>query len=508
MKVRFLALLIPGLLLLRSVEAQSLQDFEKKVTEFKLANGLTFLVIQRHEAPVVSFHTYVNVGSVDDVSGRTGLAHMFEHMAFKGTETIGTKNWPEEKKAMDAVEVIYDRLDAERNKAYRADPQKIAAIKAELKVAMDKANSYVEENEFPGIVESNGGAGLNAGTAEDQTTYFYNFPSNRIELWFLLESERFLHPVFREFYKERDVVREERRMRTESSPVGKLVEQLLSTAFAAHPYKTSPIGWGSDIDNFRRTEAEALYKTYYVPNNMTIGIAGDVNPAEAKKLAEKYFGRLPAGPTPPIVRTVEPPQLGEKRVAVESASQPFLLIGYKRPDQYSKDDVPLDVLSDVLSDGRTGIIYKEMVRDKKLALGAESQASFPGGKYPSLFIFFVAPASGHSVEENEKALYGIIDGVQQNKIDAESLQREKTKLRASLIRQLDSNSGLAQQLCFYQANFGDWRKMFTELDEYNMVTADDVMRVAKTYLIQNGRTVAYTYAPPKPAAPVQQGDAK
>src|ERR1700733_7877101 len=167
MKVRFLALLIPGLLLLRSGQAQSLQDFEKHVTEFKLANGLTFLVIERHEAPVVSFHTYVNVGSVDDTSGRTGLAHMFEHMAFKGTETIGTKNWPEEKKALEAVEEIYDRLDAERNKAYRADPKKIEAIQAELKTAMDKANSYVEENEYPGIVEANGGEGLNAATAED-----------------------------------------------------------------------------------------------------------------------------------------------------------------------------------------------------------------------------------------------------------------------------------------------------------------------------------------------------
>src|SRR5580698_4768007 len=307
MRVRFLALLIPGLL-----AAQSLQDFEKKVTQFTLPNGLTFLVIERHEAPVVSFHTYVNVGSVDDVTNRTGLAHMFEHMAFKGTETIGTKNWPEEKKALAAIEEIYDRLDAERNKAFRADPKKIEAIQAELKAAIDKANSYVEENEFPGIVESNGGAGLNAGTAEDQTTYFYNFPSNRIELWFLLESERFLHPVFREFYKERDVVREERRMRTESSVEGKLVEQLLSTAFAAHPYKTSPIGWASDIENLREPEAEAYFKRYYVPSNLTLGIAGDVNPAEAKRLAEKYFGRLQAGPTPPVVRTVEPKQLGEK----------------------------------------------------------------------------------------------------------------------------------------------------------------------------------------------------
>ena len=226
--------MLPGLL-----AAQSLQDFEKKVTEFTLANGLTFLVIERHDAPVVSFHTYVNAGAVDDPSGRTGLAHMFEHMAFKGTPTIGTKNWTAEKKALDAIEEVYDRLDAERNKAFRADPKKIEALEAELKAAIEKADSYVESNEYDRIVESNGGVGMNAGTAEDQTTYFYSFPSNRIELWFLLESERFLHPVFREFYKERDVVREERRMRIESSPQGQLVEALSSTAFAAHPYKNS-----------------------------------------------------------------------------------------------------------------------------------------------------------------------------------------------------------------------------------------------------------------------------
>src|SRR6202167_2493843 len=391
MKVRFLALLIPGLLLLQSGEAQSLQDFEKHVTEFKLPNGLTFLVIQRHEAPVVSFHTYVNVGSVDDTSGRTGLAHMFEHMAFKGTETIGTKNWPEEKKAMDAVEEIYDRLDAEHNKAYRADPKKIEAIKAELKVAMDKANSYVEENEFPGIVESNGGAGLNAGTAEDQTTYFYNFPSNRIELWFLLESERFLHPVFREFYKERDVVREERRMRVESNPQGQLVEALLATAFEAHPYRNMPGGWASDIENFRLTEAIAFYKKYYVPANITIGIAGDVDPKECRRLADKYFSILPSGPLPSGPRTVEPAQRGEKRVQVESPAQPFMAIAYKRPDQHDKDDPVFDVLSEILAGERTGLLYTDLVRDKKIALAAGADGDSPGGKYPGLFLFFLLP---------------------------------------------------------------------------------------------------------------------
>src|ERR1700723_227823 len=235
MRVRFLLLLLPALL-----RAQSLQEFEKKVTEFTLPNGMRFLIIERHEAPVVSFHTYANVGSVDDPGGETGIAHMFEHMAFKGTPTIGSKNWPLEKKALDQIEVVYDRLDQEKRKLSHADPAKIKTLEDELKTAIAKADSFVDENAFDRIVESNGGVGMNAGTGEDSTNFYYSFPSNKIELWFLLESERFLHPVFREFYKERDVVREERRMRTESSPVGKLVEQLLSTAFAALPYKTWP----------------------------------------------------------------------------------------------------------------------------------------------------------------------------------------------------------------------------------------------------------------------------
>jgi predicted Zn-dependent peptidase len=490
MRLRLLLLLLPGLL-----AAQSLKDFEKKVTEFTLPNGLHFLIIERHEAPVVSFHTYVNVGSVDDPTGETGLAHMFEHMAFKGTESIGTKNWPAEKKALDAVEVVYDQLDAERNKGFQTDPKKVEAIEVQLKEAMAKADSYVEPNEYDRIVEANGGVGLNASTGEDSTNYFYSFPSNRLELWFLLESARFFRPVFREFYKERDVVHEERRMRIESSPQGKLVEMMLASAFAAHPYRVMPGGWGSDIDTFRRPDAERFYKAHYTPANITIGIAGDVNPVEAKKLAEKYFARLPRGPLPPRVQTVEPPQEGEKRVAIATPAQPFVAIGYKRPDQYSKDDLALDVLNEILSGGRTGLIYKEMVRDKKIALGAGSQATFPSGKYPSLFLFFIAPSTGHSNEENEKALYEILDRVKKEKVDDASIQRVKTKLRADLIRRLDSNSGLAAELCSYSVNYGDWRKLFTDLDAYNKITADDVQRVAKTYLIETGRTVAFTYAP-------------
>src|SRR5208282_5809425 len=181
-------------------------------------------------------------------------------------------------KALDAVDAAYSRFDAEKSKGRLADPEKVKKLAAEVDQAIDKAESYVEPNEYDRVVESNGGLDMNAGTGEDSTDYYYSFPSNRMELWFLLESSRFLHPVFREFYKERDVVREERRMRIESSSQGQLVEALLATAFEAHPYRVGAGGGASDIENFRRTEAEAFYKIYYTPGNITIGIAGDVNP--------------------------------------------------------------------------------------------------------------------------------------------------------------------------------------------------------------------------------------
>ncbi|HLJ49273.1 MAG TPA: pitrilysin family protein [Bryobacteraceae bacterium] len=485
--------------------AQSLKNYEKRITEFTLPNGMHFIVFERHEAPVVSFHSYVNAGSVDDPGGETGLAHMFEHMAFKGTQTIGTTNYPEEQKALDEVEHIYNQYDAERNKGPHADPKILAHMQQELKAAMEKANTYVVPNAYPSIIEENGGVGLNAGTQEDSTEYFYNFPKNRLELWFLLESQRFYDPVFREFYKERDVVQEERRMRVESSPQGRLVEALLATAFEAHPYHNMPGGWASDIDNLRLGDALAFYKKYYVPSNITIGIAGDVDPAECRRLATKYFGILPSGPPPSGPRTIEPQQTGEKRVKVESPAQPFMAIAYKRPDQLDADDPALDVLGDILAGGRTGILYKELVRDKKIALGAFAQSTFPGGKYPGLFLFFLIPNMGHTLEENEKACYEIIERLKKEKVDAETLQRVKTKVRAGLIRRLDSNSGMAEQLTSYYVDYGDWRKLFTSIEDIDKVTADDVQRVARKYLISETRTVAYTEAPPPSTQKAPQG---
>ncbi len=500
--MRYLTLFLAGAMCL---SAQSLTDFEKKVTEFTLGNGLHFIVAERHDAPVVSFHTYVNAGSIDDPEGRTGLAHMFEHMAFKGTQAIGTRNWPAERKALDAVEAAYDRLDAERAKGAKVDPARLKKLAADLQAAEDGAGSYVIPNEYPRIIEENGGNGLNAGTGEDSTNYFYSLPSNRIELWFLLESQRFLQPVFREFYKERDVVREERRMRVESSPEGKLVESLLATAFTAHPYREPTAGWASDIESLRVEDARRFFQKYYVPRNMTIAIVGDVNPAQAKSLAERYFGRLPAAPLPRPEFTLEPPQWGERRVAVETPAQPFVAVAYKRPAQTEPDDPVFDVLSGILASGRTGMLYKELVRDKRSAMVAQSAPVFPSGEYESLFLFFLMPNQGHTLEELEAGTYSIIERLKTEKVDQATLDRVKTKVRASLIRQLDSNSGLASQLTWYQANYGNWRKLFTSIDDIDRVTADDVQRVVRKYFVPAARTVAFTQPPaspgPEPAAP-------
>ncbi len=475
--------------------AQNLKEFAKHVTEFNLANGMHFIVLERHEAPVVSFHTYVNAGSVDDPKGRTGLAHMFEHMAFKGTETIGSTNWPAEKLALANIERVYDQLDAERNKLAKADSAKIKTLQEQLQAAIEKADSYVVSNLYPRIIEENGGVGMNASTGEDSTDYFYNFPANRVELWFYLESARFLHPVFREFYKERNVVREERRMRVESDPQGKLMEQMLATAIAAHPYRVMPGGWASDIENLRVKDADRFFSEYYAPGNITMAVVGDVIPARIRSLAEEYFGRLQKRPLPQPAITIEPVQEGPKRTEVASPAQPMEFIAYHRPDQYDKDDPVFDVLSSLLSGGRTSIIYRDIVRDKKLALAAGAESEFPGGKYPSLFFFYLIPGLGHTAEEGEKELDSLIANLKKDKVDEAALARVKTRTRAGLIRQLDDNAGLAQLLASYHANYGDWKKLFTSLDEIDKVTAEDVQRVARQYFTSENRTVAVTFQP-------------
>jgi predicted Zn-dependent peptidase len=479
-----------------AASAQNLAEFEKSITEITLDNGLHFVVCERHEAPVVSFQTYADVGSVDDPKGQTGLAHMFEHMAFKGTAVVGTRDYAKERPALDRLNQAVDALEAERRKGHLANDERLESLRQDVEKAIQEASQFANSEEFSRLIEENGGTGLNAGTAADATFYVMSLPSNRLELWFYLESERFLHPVFRDFYKERDVVREERRMRTESSPLGKLVETFLAAAYEAHPYGWPGVGWASDVEGLTVDDARQFFETYYVPANITIAIVGDVDPKRVKELAETYFARLPKRPLPPAVETTEPPQEGQRRVEVISEAQPIALVGYKKPSKYHPDRAVFDVISSVLSGGRTSWFYKELVRDRQIALQAGGFPDFPGDKYTSLFLFYSFPSSGHTVEENERAMYELIEKLKNEGPDQETLTMVKTKAKAGLIAGLDDNSGLASQLASYQAGYGDWRQLFRWLDEINAVTAADVQRVAKQYFTPQNRTVAYLVKPP------------
>ena len=279
--------------------AQDLASFEKRVTMKTLPNGLTVIILRRPEAPVFSFFTMVDTGSAQDPLSKTGLAHMMEHMAFKGTPNIGTTNYAEEKVALAKVEETYAAYEAERIKRIDRDPQKLAQLQKQWQDAIAAADKFVIKNQFGEIVESHGGVGMNAFTSYDETGYLYSMPSNMIELWAALESDRFANPVMRDFYKERNVVMEERRMRTDSSPTGRLVEQFLGTAFDANPYHRPTVGYASDLQAFSATDASNFFHQYYLPSNMVIALVGDLDPDQVMLIVERYFGQLPTKPSRP-----------------------------------------------------------------------------------------------------------------------------------------------------------------------------------------------------------------
>lgn len=472
----------------QAAHAQSLDEFEDKVTEFTLDNGMKFIVVQRPVAPVASMVSFVDVGGANEPVGHTGIAHIFEHMAFKGTPNIGTSNWEAEEPLLEQMDQTYQQWLDER---YSPEPDsaRMETLWSQFQELQEQAGQYVENNEFSQIIQRNGGTGLNAGTGADQTVYFYSLPENRIELWFSLESDRFKNPVFREFYKEKEVVREERRMRTESQPVGRLVEEFLAVAYTAHPYGRPVVGWNSDITATTMEDAREFYDTYYVPNNITIAIAGDVNPQHIKELAETYFGDMERGPEPPPVYTREPEQRGERRFTIQGQAQPFLLMGYHTVPQGHPDFQALQLLGQVLSAGRTSVLYKRMVEEEQTALVVQAFNGFPGTKDESMFATFAVPNRGVSVDTLEATILEEIEQIKNGNIDADALDRARTNARASLIRSLDSNAGIAQNLAQTEAQQGDWRKVFTSLEELQQVTVDDLQRVASEYLTKDNRTV-------------------
>ena len=483
-----LAILIFCLLAAQAQARDYLQEFEKKVTEFSLENGITFLVVERHQAPVASFVTFIDVGSVNEPQGHTGIAHILEHMAFKGTKTIGTRNWQEEKKLLQEVEKAYNKWLKAKYESEK-DEQAIEKLRARFENLREKAKQYVLPNEFAKVMEQNGATDLNAATSKDFTMYQCSLPANRIELWFSLESDRLMNPVFREFYTEKEVILEERRMRVESDPTGSLIEDLQAIAYKAHPYRHPTIGWKSDILATTRADLRAFYNKHYIPQNMTIAIAGDVRPEEIEKLARTYFADFKPRENRPDVITKEPQQEGERNFVHQSPNQPVYVEAYHTVNQENEHAPALQILGDILARGRISRMYSKLVKDEKLARRIHAFNGFPGEKYPALFMVFAVPNKGVGLKDLTKAIHEQLDKVKKEKVSEQELQRAKTRLRADLVRSLRSNLGLARNLAQAKTQQGRWQKVFTYLDRLKAVSLEDVQRVARKYLKPENRTV-------------------
>ena len=474
---------------LLSQEGLVAQEVDLDVQEFTLDNGMHFLLLPRPGAPTVSFVVHVPVGSVNESLGNTGIAHFLEHLLFKGTTTIGTRNLEAEKPLFQRMDAVHDTLILARGRLPEPDAEEVARLESRIQALEDRARLLVVGGEFDDILSRAGARSLNATTSYEATEYFVELPSNRAQLWFVLEADRMRNPVFREFYAERDVIAEERRSRIDTSPGGRLWEAHMGAAFRVHPYGVAPIGHMSDILSLSRQQVEEYYQRYYGPNNTIVTMVGDFDPDSARVWARDYFGPMEPGDPPPPVLAREPEQEGERRVEVRHDAEPQLLVGWKVPSTYHPDAPTLSMLTNLLVAGRDSRLYRRLIREDRIATSVTASVN-PGGRYPGLFTIQVVPRAPHSPEEVEAAIYQELERLLTEEPPTEDeLERVRRRLEAASVRRLTSNLNLAFQLARSHATWGDWATTFQSQQRIGEVEGEDVLRVLKTYFTEEQRTV-------------------
>ena len=473
-----------------TVAAERRAGLEEKVIEHTLKNGMKLLMVERHTSPTVSAWIRFRVGSADERSDERGLAHLLEHMLFKGTTTLGTKDYAAEKPILDRIEQTAQLLMAEKARRDKADKARIVELEKQLAALEADASKYVIKDEFFELYSKNGGTGYNAFTSRDGTTYLISLPSNKLELWAAIESDRMQNPVLREFYSERAVVMEERRRSTDADPESKLWETFVAASFLAHPYGQPTIGWMSEIENLSRTKAERFYHAYYGPHSAIVAIVGDINPAATIALVERYFGAIPAGGQPAPVTVEEPQQAGERRIEMVAESEPTLMIGFHKPAINAPDDYVLDVISMILGNGRTSRFHKGLVIEKQLATEV-GVFDAPGSRYPGLFVISANPRAPHSVTEVEAAVLAELERLKVEPVSERDLQRILNKIEYEESRRMGTNGGLARNLTEYESTTGNWRYMIEYRTKVASVTPADIQRIARQYFTRENRMVGF-----------------
>ena len=469
-----------------------------------LENGMRVLLMPRPGDPNVAAGWIARVGSVNERPGITGVAHLFEHMMFKGTHTIGTRDIEADLATiaeLDRMRAEIRELEEELIERERrgeipdaADP---AARSQEHDTLIRRFDELIEEqrsllikDDFDRIYTGQGASGMNAGTTQDFTVYFVNVPANKLELWFWMESDRLANPVFREFYSERDVVHEERRLRTDSTPTGRFDEQFNSIFWQSSPYGWPVIGWPSDLEGLTREEALEFFDVYYAPDNITAALVGDFGAARAVELAELYFGRLERGPyAAPAPRTRETEQMAEARMVAYAETNPQVRVRYHTVADGHGDEPALVVMGQILS-GRTGRLFRSLVEGQEVA--TQASAGQRGLRYEGYFEISGVAQADHTPEEVEEALYVELDRLAEEPVAARELQKVKNRNAAAEFRRLQGNFPLMIQLLIAEA-YGSWERINTDPRMLQEVTAADIQRVASTYFDAENRTVGVYY---------------
>lgn len=475
----------------------SAASFTQRVSDFVLPNGLRFLVIERHEAPTLSFHTYVRAGSANAPAAQSGLVRLLERLAWSGTETAGSRDWAAEKKALDAVEEAYDRLQAERNKGLKADDVKITSLEFDAQRASERAQMLAKPGEYLQVFTDQGATGIGVSASADAIRYTCTLPSNRAEVWFSMESQRLARPVLRGFYAERtNLVQETRTPGADA----RIADGLLAAGFLAHPYRNPMHGWMGDVENLRTADLRAFIERYFVPGNITIAIAGDITPAEARRLADRYFSGAAwsARPVPAAIPTVDPVQTAPRVAISYSATTPMVAVGYRRPDEFDRDDNVFDVIQMILT-GANGWLTQTLTQESGVAVAVRAVANYPGGRYPSLFTVVAQPGPGRTMDQVVSAVQGVIDRLRAQPVDEATLAKAKVHVRETILTALMQNSGAAALLAAGAAEYGDWREPLNETERMQRISAADVQKVAAKYLVPEHRTVAFSGSEMAPA---------
>jgi predicted Zn-dependent peptidase len=470
--------------------SEVLRQLKDKVYSHKLSNGIKVTLYKRGFAPVFAGVTAIRAGGTDEKEGYTGVAHFLEHMAFKGTKDIGTKDYLREKILLDKLEAIYTKYGIENI------PEKVTdEVKNEIEAINNELKTLWIQEDLSRQFEKRGASGLNATTDKEITKYFVNLPRSAFEFWCQLESERLFEPVMRQFYSEKEVVFEERRMRFVDDPTGKLYEMLLAKAYKVHPYKNPVIGYDQDLKRITATDLLNFHKQYYVPSNIAISLVGDVDPKRDIPVLEQYFGKYRDSESQQAVShdrnlPQEPVQVEGRRVVLKDPSAPVILVAYHKPSYPDPRDPAISVMNEILAGSRTSPLYKELVEKRKIAASVDVEEA-PGIGYPNLTLFSIVPKTGFSNAEVLKAFDDVIERFKKNVVDTNDLIKAKRSIAVSYLDDLNSNSSLATHFSVADLIFGSWTAPIDWYIQAMSVEKKAIQSEAVAILKNTNRTVAW-----------------